>query len=103
MRAFFDALPFLAAIGLLAVGVLRRRPILFYASFPALLLACAAEGAGNPSSGSYNSMGGIALGFGVVCLVLSTRLKPDSFIRARNLSAIGVFLCFIGLLGLIVA
>ena len=103
MRSLLNVLPILTAIGLLAIGVLWRRPVVFYASFPALFLACAAEGAANPSSGSYNDMGGLVLGFGVACVALSTRLKPGAFVSARNLSAIGVLLCFIGMVGLLVA
>jgi hypothetical protein len=103
MISLLNAPPILTAIGLLAIGILRRRPVLFYALFPALFLACAAEGAGNSSSGSYDDMGGLVLAFGLACVALSTRLKPGAFVSARNLSAIGALLCFIGMMGLMVA
>jgi len=102
MDAFLQSLPFVAAIGLVVTGVVRRRKFLFVASFPMLLGACIFALTADGSSAAFNFMGGFFLLFGLACVVLSRRLQPGTFVSRDGLGAIGALLFFLGLFGLMI-
>jgi|ERR1017187_1838247 hypothetical protein len=100
MDTFIQSLPFVAAISLLIIGVVRLRRFLFIASFPVLIGACLFALAADGSSGAFSFMGGFVLVFGLVCVVLSRRLKPGSFVSRDGLGAVGALFFFLGLAGM---
>ena len=99
MDTFIQSMPFVAAISFLIIGVVKLRRFLFIASFPVLIGACLFALAADGSSAAFNFMGGFVLIFGLVCVVLSRRIKPGSFISRDGLGAIGALFFFLGLLG----
>jgi len=102
MDTFIKSLPFFAAISLLIIGVLRLRKFLFIASFPVLIGACLFALAAEGSSAAFNFMGGFVFLFGLVCILLSRRLQPGTFVTRDGLGAIGTLLFFLGLFGLMI-
>jgi hypothetical protein len=99
MDDFYRSLPFIAAISLLAIGVLRLKRFLFMASFPILLLACLLDLVSDGSSEAFNFMGGFVLIFGLICIALSSRARPGSFVSRVGLRLIGALLFVLGFAG----
>jgi hypothetical protein len=102
VNAFFQSLPFIVAISLLITGVMRLRRFLFIASFTLLIGACVFALVADGSSAAFSFMGGFVLVFGLVCVVLSRRLKPRSFVSRDGLGAIGALFFFLGLAGMMI-
>jgi hypothetical protein len=88
-----------AAITLLVIGVVRQRRFLFIASFVVLPLACMVAVASDESSEVYNFIGAHLMLCGLVCALLSWRLKPGGFISRPGLADIGVLLFVLGFFG----
>jgi hypothetical protein len=103
MDDFYRSLPFIASISLLVIGVLRLRRFLFVASFPILLLACFLDLVSDGSSGAFNFMGAFVLIFGLVCIALSGRIRPGSFLSGGGLRLIGALLFVLGFAGTMIA
>jgi len=102
METFIQSLPFVAAISLLVVGIVRLRRLLFIAAFPVLLGACIFTLAADGTSAAFNFIGGFFLLFGFACLALNRRSQPGTFISREGLRAIGILFLFLGLFGLMI-
>jgi hypothetical protein len=89
MSVIYQSLPFLAAISLLIVGVVRLRRFLFIASFLVLVLASIFTLIADGTSEAISFAGGFILLFGVVCLVLSRNLRPNDFASCAGLRFTG--------------
>ena len=99
MENFYQSLPFIASISLLVIGLLRMRRFLFMASFPVLGLACLYDLASDGSSGAFSFMGVFVLVFGLICIALSGRIRPGSFVSRDGLRSIGALLFVLGFAG----
>lgn len=101
MSDFSQAWPFLVAISLLVVGVVRQRRFLFGASLVVLMGACTLAFVTTGSSAAFSFVGGFVLVFGLVGVGLSRRLKPGGFVSRKGLGALGALLFFLGFAGML--
>ena len=102
MDTLMESFPFVAAISLLVIGVVKLRQFLFIASFLLLPVACYFALIVDGSSGAFGFMGGFLLLFGTTCILLSRRVRPGSFVSGDGLVSTGALFLVLGMGGMMI-